>query len=244
MTCTNQRGITSKMKVMILAGGQGVRLKPLTYSIPKPLIPIGEKPIMEVLINLLKEQGFNDILVSIGYKSDLIESYFGDGKKYGVDIKYVREEKRMGTAGPLRIAKDTYNIEGSIMVINGDLLTKANLKEMAKLHENGDAAITVGVKEDEVQIKYGVYTIENKKIIGIKEKPIIKNMISVGINIFGPEVINMIPKDTYYDIPDLVNKALELKMNVSAFEIKEFWMAIDKLVDLEEADKIMREVKG
>lgn len=235
--------IINKMKILILAGGEGIRLRPFTFSIPKPLIPIGDTPILEILIKQLKSQGFREIILSLGYNSDLIENYFGDGKKFGLNIKYIKENKRMGTAGPIRMAKEKFRIKEPIMVLNGDLFTKTNFKKIFLYHKRNKSDFTIGIKEDKIKIKYGVYEIKNNKVISIKEKPTLKIKVSIGINILNPDVVDLIPKNKMYDMPSLINNALKKRKKISSYIVKEFWMAIDRLIDLEEAQKIMRQMK-
>jgi len=233
----------NKMKVVILAGGKGTRLRPLTLSIPKPLIPIGDTPILEILIKKLKKQGLKDIILSVGYKSDLIINYFGNGKKFGVKINYFKEKKIMGTAACLKVIKSKFKIKKPILVLNGDIFTEINYKKMISSHKENKADVTVGLKEKEIKVKYGVYDIKNKKIERIREKPTIKINASIGINIFNHDIIDLIPKNKFYDIPDLINKSLKLKKKVFAYNVNEFWMAVDHIIDLEEANVIIKKMK-
>jgi len=225
------------MKVVILAGGMGTRLRPLTFSIPKPLLPVGEKPILETILSRLRSHSLTDIIITVGYKSELIKTYFGDGSKFGVDIQYSEESKRSGTAGPLRLVKDRFNINEPLLVMNGDIITKLNFKEMIDFHIKNNVDLTVGIKEHKSQTPYGIIELNGNRIKEIKEKPESKFNISTGIYIINPSVLELIPKNEFYNMPDLIEKSIELGKRVFGFFIKEYWSAIEYLDDLNRANK-------
>jgi NDP-sugar pyrophosphorylase family protein len=224
------------LKVVILAGGLGTRLRPFTFSIPKPLIPIGKKPIMEIIIDNLKKFSLKDIFLCVGYKSELIESYFGDGSKFGVNLSCIKEKKRLGTAGPLKLIKDQIKDQDFVMM-NGDILTKLDFSSLIKFHKDNKASITVCTVAKEFQTKYGVLEIKNHDVISLKEKPTFKFDVSAGIYVINPEIIELIPEDTYFDVTDLMLKCISVKKRVLAYPIKEFWFAVDRIEDLDEAAK-------
>jgi len=225
------------MKVVILAGGLGTRLRPLTFSIPKPLLPVGEKPILETILSRLRSHSLTDIIITVGYKSELIKTYFGDGSKFGVNIQYSEESERSGTAGPLRLVKDRFNINEPILVMNGDILTKLNFKEMIDFHKKNNADLTVGIKKHKFQSPYGIIELKDNRIEKIKEKPEFKFNISTGIYVINPSILDMIPKNKFYDIPKLIEESLKQRKKVFGFFIKEYWSAIEYLDDLNKANK-------
>lgn len=225
------------MKVVIMAGGLGTRLRPLTFSIPKPLLPVGEKPILEVILSKLKDQGFTDIILAVGYKSELIKSYFQDGKKFGVNIKYFEEKEKLGTAGPLRQIKDEFNISEPILVMNGDILTQLDFNKIIGFHKENNADFTVGTRQHVSKSPFGVIKIEGNRILDIKEKPEIKLNVSAGIYVMSPSLIDLIPKNSFYQIPELILDALKQGKNILSYDIKEYWLAIEYLKHFDEAQK-------
>lgn len=226
------------MKVIILAGGFGTRLRPLTFCIPKPLIPIGEKPILEIILEKFKKAGLKEIFLCVGYKSEIIESYFGDGKKFCVNITYVKEKERLGTGGPIRLVEKYLKKEDkSVLVMNGDILTKLNFRDIIKFHNKNKASMTVGSVIKEINVKYGILDIKNNVVLGLKEKPSFKFNASAGIYMINKDVIKLIPKNKFFDITDLMLKCIKLHKKVMAYPIKESWLAIDRINDLNQALK-------
>jgi NDP-sugar pyrophosphorylase family protein len=223
------------MKAIILAGGMGVRLRPLTFAIPKPLIPVGEKPILEIIISKLKSFGIKDIILAVGYKSELIKTYFENGKRFGVNISYFTEEKKLGTAGPLRMIMEKEKISEDVLVMNGDILTELNFTKMMEFHKANMASLTVGIRKHEYQSQFGVIKLNGNRITGVEEKPIIKLDISAGIYIINPEIIQLVPENSYYDIPDLIKDCLKKNKTIVGYEIKEYWVGIEDIKNLGEA---------
>lgn len=221
------------MKAVILAGGEGVRLQPLTYIIPKPLLPVGKKPVLEVIINQLKKFGFNDIFLLTGYKSELIKAYFHDGKNFNVNIKYFQEDKKLGTAGPLKALEG--QIKEPFLLLNGDILTKANFKNIYKYHLKSKSKITLAYTSHKVDIPFGVIEIKKGAIQNIKEKPKLESSIGTGIYVVSPQVLKYIDKDEYMDLPDLINKLIKNKNKVSAYRINDYWIDLGKVKDFEKA---------
>jgi dTDP-glucose pyrophosphorylase len=215
--------------VIIMAGGLGTRLKDLTKEIPKPMLRIGEDPILQHTINNFKQYGYNKILLSVNYKSEIIENYFQDGFAYGVKINYVKETNRLGTAGGIRLAKDY--IETPFFVINGDIFTNLNVENMMKFHMENINDITVGTRKHSFQIPYGVINTDNNCINEVKEKPVIDYLINAGVYCLNPKVIELIPDDQYFEITDLINICIERNMRVGSYEIKDYWMDIGKIED-------------
>ena len=210
--------------VVIMAGGLGTRLKPLTKEIPKPMLKVGEDPILQHIINHFKQYGYNKIIMTVNYKAEIIENYFQDGFAYGVTIKYVKEKKRMGTAGGIRLAR-AY-LEKPFFVINGDIFTNMNMEKLMNFHLKNQYALTIGAKSYTFQIPYGVLETAGKKVTRIREKPELQFLINGGIYCLNPEVIDLIPEDSYFEITDLINVCLEKGLPVGSYEIKDYWMDI------------------
>jgi len=220
-------------KVVIMAGGLGTRLYPLTEKVPKPLLHVGGKPMLETIIHTFKEYGFTDFLISVNYKSDMIKSYFGDGKEFSVTIEYIEENKRMGTAGSLSLMKE--KLSSSFFVVNADLLTNINYNYMLQYHLTQGAEVTMATRHYEMQVPYGVIHTRNQQILDIEEKPVSKYIVSGGIYILDPSVLCMIPSDTFYDMPTLLEKLLQKNKKLLSFSIRErdYWKDIGSIDDYE-----------
>jgi len=222
------------MKAIILAGGLGTRLRPLTFAIPKPLIPVGERPILEVLIENLKAYGVTDIYLAVGYRAELIQLYFQDGQRFGINIHYSREDKRLGTAGPLRLIRDRFRLSEPVLVMNSDIITKLNFEDFYQSHLREASALTVGIREHEYIVPYGVVQIEGKGICSVEERPKLSFNISCGIYVVSPDVFNLVPKDQLFDMPDLIRVAVKSGYKTFPYQIREQWVAIESLADLTE----------
>ena len=220
-------------KVVLMAGGLGTRLRPLTDDIPKPLLQVGDKPILETIINGFAKYGFTHIILSVSYKAEMIEAYFGDGSKFGVNIEYVHEDKRMGTAGALSLMKES--LSEAFFVMNGDLLTNINFEHMLEYHLSNNAIATMGVREYDFQVPYGVVNIEGNNILNIEEKPVHNFFVSGGVYVLSPDVLKMIP-DTYYDMPTLFEKLIEEEKKSISFPIREYWLDIGQTSDFHKAN--------
>lgn len=221
--------------VLIMAGGLGTRLKPLTDEIPKPMLKVGGRPILEIIIEQFREKGFKNILLSVNYKSEIIENYFMDGKEFGVNIKYIKENKRMGTAGAIRLAKEY--LDKPFFVINGDILTNVNFESMFQFHHENDFAMTIGSRIYEMQVPYGVINTDEACITSLEEKPVIRFNVNGGIYFLSPDVISFIPKDQFFDITELINLLINDEKKIGSFPIHEYWMDIGKIEDYHKADE-------
>jgi len=197
------------MKAIILAGGLGTRLRPLTFAIPKPLIPVGERPILEILIENLKGHGITDIYLAVGYRAELIQLYFQDGQRFGVNIHYSQEEKRLGTAGPLRLIRDRFSIVEPVLVMNSDIMTKLDFENFYQSHLRETAVLTVGIREHEYIVPYGVVEMEERQICSIEERPKLSFNISCGIYVMNPHILDLVPDDQFFDMPDLIRGAIK-----------------------------------
>ena len=221
-------------KVVIMAGGLGTRLSPLTDTTPKPMLHVGNKPILETIIENFAKYGYSEIILSVSYKSHIIEEYFGDGKAFGVNIEYVHESMRMGTAGALSLVRD--RLKEPFFVMNGDLLTNINFEHMHDYHVAHDAIATMAVREYDFQVPYGVVNVLDGRILSIEEKPTHKFFVSAGIYMLSPRVLAHIPEEEFFDMPTLFEKLIAAKHNTASFPIREYWLDIGRMGDYERAN--------
>ena len=221
-------------KVVIMAGGKGMRLRPLTRHIPKPMLKVGNKPILETIIERFNECGFGDFIICVNYKSKMIKNYFGNGEKFGVNIKYVNEKIKMGTAGALSLIKQ--KLKEPFFVINGDLLTNLNYQKMLDFHIKNKAIATMGVKEHRISSQYGEVNLFNENIISINEKPVHKFFANAGIYILDPKCINLIPRK-FFDMTTLFKKIILKKNKTISFPLDEYWKDIVMLIDYQKANE-------
>lgn len=234
------------MKAVLLAGGKGVRLRPLTYSIPKPLLPIGEKPILEEIIDRLKAFDIEEFIIAVGYRGELIETYFRDGAHMGVRIDYVHETHPLGTAGPLSLLRAMRDLapDEPLFVMNGDILTDLDVRKFVDAHRRTADELTIATIEYKLQHPYGVLQVQDGRITGIIEKPAVTDTVSAGIYAVQPSALALIPEDTFFDMPDLANALLAAGRGVGAFPIAGEWLAIDRIEQLEDAGRMMAERKA
>jgi len=211
---------------VIMAGGRGIRLRPLTDLIPKPLLPVGAKPILEILIGKLRDEGFNKIIITTGYMGDMIESYFGDGSKFGIQIKYTREDKPLGTVGALTLIP-LHDIEDPFLVINGDLLVEQNLADFMSAHVESGALVSVGIRKHMETIRFGVIDRDGSLLREIEEKPQLYFDIGAGIYAISSSVISRIPLNTFFDFPALIKK-IKQEEKVNCIDIKGLWKDIGR----------------
>lgn len=221
-------------KVVLMAGGLGTRLSPLTDTTPKPMLHVGNKPILETIIENFSKYGYTEIILSVSYKSHLIEGYFGDGTALGVKIEYVHETKRMGTAGALALVRG--NLTEPFFVMNGDLLTNINFEHMHEYHLSHNAVATMAVREYDFQVPYGVVNVHDGQIASIEEKPIHKFFVSAGIYMLSPQTLAYIPDGEFFDMPTLFEKLIAARNNAVSFPIREYWLDIGRMSDYERAN--------
>jgi dTDP-glucose pyrophosphorylase len=220
--------------VVLMAGGMGKRMLPLTDNCPKPMLKVGGKPVLEIILTQLSQSGFRKFFISVNYMADMIESHFGDGSKWGVEIHYLREKEKLGTAGALGLLPSTPDLP--LLVMNGDLLTKLNMRQLLDFHEAHNAELTMGVREYDFQVPYGVVRLDENKVTNIDEKPIQKFFVNAGIYVLGPSVLKFIPKGEHIDMTAVMDKLIAIKRSVSAFPIQEYWLDIGRLSDFERAN--------
>jgi len=219
------------MRAIILAGGKGTRLLPYTTIFPKPLMPLGEKPILGIIVRQLCYFGFTDITLAIGYLAELLMAYFGDGKQYGVHITYSREEQPLGTAGPLSLIQPP---ETPFLVMNGDVLTTLDYKAMREHHIASGAMATVGTYFRKVKVNLGTVQVdENGRVVDYIEKPQYEYLASIGIYIFSPTVMEYIPANQYLDLPDLIRMLVLDGHEVRIYKDVDYWLDIGRLDDYE-----------
>lgn len=232
------------MKAVILAGGKGTRLRPLTFSIPKPLLPIAEKPILEIIIKNLKKFGITEVIISVGYQGELIKAFCGDGAKFGLSVKYVDEEKPLGTAGPLSLMRGCFGDGEKFILMNGDIFTQLNFSRMINYHNKGNYCITIGYRTYEHKMPFGVLEIEDDKFCGIVEKPSASFNVSAGIYVLDASIIDLVPDNTFFTMPDLANKLLDKKRNIGAYRIEEYWLGIENIGHFNEAIKELNRLES
>ncbi|NLI44895.1 MAG: NTP transferase domain-containing protein [Chloroflexi bacterium] len=210
------------MRAVILAGGRGTRLAPFTYVLPKPMMPIGDKTILEILLRQMKRAGINHVVLTVGHLAGLMQAFFQDGQQYDLDITYSYEAVPLGTAGPLAMVP---NLEKTFMVSNGDVLTLLNFNDLLDFHRQQNAICTIAVHERAVHIDLGVIEQNNGDyvITGYVEKPTLNYRVSMGIYIFEPRVLEYIPKNQYLDFPDLVKILLANGERVVGFPFNGYW---------------------
>jgi NDP-mannose synthase len=221
------------MKAVILAGGKGARLAPFTKILPKPLMPIGDMPILEVILRQIKTAGIDEAVLTVGHLSGLLQAFFQDGKQLGIKIQYNFEEYPLGTAGPLALVK---GLDETFLVSNGDVLTTLNLRDLIRFHHEQKALATIAVHHRQVKIDLGVVQMDNKpNISGYIEKPIFDYRVSMGIYVFEPEVLAYIQPGNYLDFPDLVKKLLAAGENVVGYQFDGYWEDLGRPDDYERA---------
>jgi len=227
------------IKAVILAGGLGCRLKPFTEVIPKPLLPIGEKAILEIQIERLKQYGFDEIFLATNYKSTYIEGFFGDGSRYGVDLKISKERKPLGTAGPLCLLKN--RLSESFMVMNGDILTLLDFRQMYDYAVHMNAPLTLGIKKEILPFAFGNIFFDGDYVTGILEKPDLELYVLAGIYVMTPEIFDYIPEHQSYDMDELIKRLLKEQIKIPYFQITEYWLDIGRIGDYEKAQSAYEE---
>jgi dTDP-glucose pyrophosphorylase/predicted transcriptional regulator len=219
--------------VVIMAGGRGTRLHPLTETTPKPMLHVGGQPLLETIIRSLVDQGFKRIYLSVNYMAEAFKAHFGNGAFLGADIRYIEERDRMGTAGALGLLPDSPT--QPILVMNGDLLTQVNFRNLLAFHAEHKAAATMCVRDYNVQIPYGVVDMNGPEVTAIAEKPTRTFFVNAGIYVIEPQLLSGIAKAEYLDMTTLLEKAMAEKKRVCSFPIHEYWLDIGKFDDLERA---------
>lgn len=231
------------MRAVVLVGGRGTRLRPLTFAVPKPLIAIGQKPILHLIIEHLKRAGFDDVVLATGYLAELIESFCADGSRFGVRISYVRERQPLGTAGPLALLRHTIDPNEFFLLMNGDIMTTLDPAGLIDFCRQRDYALTVAYVQHAYQSPHGVLTINDGEIVGIVEKPELRQPISSGIYALKGSALDYIPDDQFFTIPDLIHKLHASGQRVGAYPIEGQWLGIEDLKDVERALSVFEQMR-
>ncbi|MBS4331353.1 nucleotidyltransferase family protein [Campylobacter vulpis] len=224
--------------VILMAGGLGSRLKELTKETPKPMLKVGKKPILENIIQRLHAQGFEKFIFCVNYKRQIIEDYFKKGAEFDVSISYVKERKKLGTAGALSLIRQ--KMEQSFVVMNADILTELDFNELLKAHQKSGALMSVCVREFHQQVPYGVIKQKNGFITHIEEKPMQSFLVSAGIYVCEPQILELLAKNTYLDMPELIEKVMQ-KGRVNTFLIEDYWIDIGRLEEFKRANDEIKE---
>lgn len=229
------KGQRKENKVVLMVGGLGTRLRPLTKDTPKPLLPVGDRPILQTIIEQFKSYGYYRFVFCTNYKADQIEEFFGSGDRFEIEIEYVKEKKRLGTAGALSLLDE--KVDYPFIVMNGDLLTRLNFDSMMKYHQDGNYKMTIGSREYSYQIPYGVVDIKDEVVNDLVEKPSHSVFVNAGVYILNPELLEMVPFNKFYDMTDLINELIEEEKTVGAFPIREYWADIGQHADYQKAQE-------
>ena len=220
------------LKAVIMAGGFGTRLRPLTDDLPKPMLPIGDKPVLELIVSQLQDAGISKVQLTTHYKPEVIKQHFGDGTKFGVEIQYLNEDQPLGTAGALASVAVS---EEPMLVLNGDVLTQVDFRAMVAFHREHGAELTVGVRRYEFQVPYGVIQCDGPQVRGIEEKPTLNFFVNAGIYLLEPSAHRSIPAAQKFDMTDLIEKLKMEGRSVVAFPVIEYWMDIGQHSDYKQA---------
>ena len=215
------------MLALILAGGRGLRLAPYTRILPKPLLPVGETPVLAILLERLRLAGVERAVIALGYLGDLIRTYFGDGGRVGLELTYLTEEEPLGTAGPVArmpAQKDPF------LVVNGDILTDLPFDDLYRAHRESGAAATVAVRRHQVKLEFGLLRVEGGFLANWEEKPTLGGLISIGVYVFDPRAQSLCPK-ARIEMPELINRLLAAEHRVSVYESTAFWRDLGLLED-------------
>ena len=219
---------------VIMAGGEGTRLRPLTENMPKPMVEINGIPLLERQIHRLCNMGITNIYISVNYLCDVIKNYFGDGRSLGVEIHYLQEDKKLGTAGALSLLPDLESTS-PILVMNGDVLTTSDFINLFHFHQDHHAVLTISAVDYHIKIPYGVIQYEGSQVIALQEKPSQHFFCNAGMYALSGEVVKKIPKDTFWNMTDLIDLCLAEGAMVSVFPVHEYWSDIGTPSDLEKA---------
>ncbi len=221
------------LKAVILAGGKGRRLRPYTTVLPKPLMPLGDMPIVEVVLRQLAAFGFEEVTLAVGYLAELLMAYCGDGSKFGLRVRYSKEEEPLGTAGPLALIE---GLDDTFLVMNGDVLTSLDLAALVRQHRSSGAVATIATHRREQQINYGIIeSDESRRITAYVEKPHYHYQVSMGVYVLEPEVLNAMQPGVYLDLPDLVRGLMAAGRPVLAYPFDGYWLDIGRHDDYEQA---------
>lgn len=221
--------------VVLMVGGLGSRLRPLTENTPKPLLSVGGQPLLETIIEKFRSQGFRKFFLSVNYKAEMIQSYFGNGERWGVTIDYLFEESPLGTAGALSLLPEKPT--APVLVMNGDILTSVDFAKVLSFHEDTAADATMCLREYDIEVPFGVATVQDQFVTKISEKPVQSFFVNAGIYLLNPDVVASVPPGVPLDMPDLITGLLSNGQKTAAFPLREYWIDIGRLQDFERAQR-------
>ncbi len=217
-----------------MAGGLGTRLRPLTEKVPKPMICVGGRPLIDTIIDRLVAQGLSNITLCVNYLGHMLEEHLGDGARFGAKFTFVRETKRMGTAGALSLLDKRPT--SSFFVMNGDILTSVDMLAMQSFHQENGSMATMAVNNFSYDVPFGVVEVQDRRITGLSEKPQLNFLVNAGIYLFEPEVLDHVPADEFFDMNSFFDRLIESNKPVVAFPVREHWLDIGRPDDLERAN--------
>jgi dTDP-glucose pyrophosphorylase/predicted transcriptional regulator len=221
--------------VVIMAGGEGRRLRPLTDDTPKPMLKVGDKPLLEQVVGQIRDAGFQKVVMAVNYRRDMIEEHFGDGSAFGLEVEYVHEQERLGSAGALGLIRA--DLDRPFIVINADLLTKVNFGALARFHAEQANVLTVGVRQCVIEVPYGVVELDGLAVTSLTEKPSLELFVNAGIYAVSPAAVALMPEEIReFNMTDLIEAALAAGARVGSFPIREYWLDIGQLADYERAE--------
>ena len=226
------------LQAVIMAGGLGTRLRPLTDDLPKPMLPVDGKPLMELVIEQLRQLGIRRVNVTTHYKPEKISDHFGDGSAFGVEISYVNEDRPLGTVGGLGLINAPTE---PLLVINGDILTQVDFRAMLAYHQEHQALMTIAVRQYDIKVPYGVIKCEGPRVCSLKEKPQMHFLVNAGVYLLDPQVFKFIPKGEYLNMTDLIQRLLDSQHTVVSFPIIEYWLDIGHITDYQRANGNMKQ---
>jgi NDP-mannose synthase len=223
------------MRAVVLAGGQGTRLQPYTTILPKPLMPIDDMPILEVLLRQMKRAGINHVVLTVGHLASLLRAYFGNGEQWDLDITYSLEKEPLGTAGPIALVK---GLDKTFLVTNGDVLTTLDMKKLIAFHKQKGAIATIAAHRRQVKIDLGVIQWDgDERVSGYIEKPVTDYTVSMGVYVFEPRILDYIPVNQYLDFPDLILKLIDHGEMVCGYAFDGYWMDLGRPDDYVQANQ-------
>ena len=232
-------GRPPRPRAVILAGGKGTRLAPLTTVLPKPLVPLGDGPILDVLLGQLRAQGWRQVALAVGHMADLIRTYCGSGARYGLKLRYMREQEPLGTVGPLAGLPSSLR-DRSMLVMNGDLLTTLRFDDLIRAHAESGAIATLAVRRRRIEIEFGVVELDDmldgpRRVVGYREKPDLEAVVSMGVYVLQAEVLDYIEPGERLDLPELIHRLLADRHHVAAYLFDGYWLDIGRHSDYQKA---------
>ncbi len=222
------------LTAVVMAGGMGTRLRPLTDEMPKPMLPVGGRPLLEVILEQLQGSGIHEVSISTHYKSEVITDHFGDGGDFGVCLNYLTEDRPMGTAGALALMPEP---KAPLLVVNGDILTQLDYRSMLAFHREQGADLTVAVRQFDLEVPYGVLETEDHKVRAIREKPTYSFFVNAGIYLLEPSAHRLIPRGRRFDMTDLIELLIADGLTVVSFPVVEYWLDVGQPSDYDRAQR-------